>query len=423
MQTLIGDGIADDTVALQALIDATPAGEVLLLPTPINFYKITTWLKITKPIFLTGSGVKIQQTVAGRGALLVTSSYVTISNLILTGMKYLTQGSNEFAINVLGPVSHIEIVDNIISTWGFYGIFLKSVSRFTIQDNLVSNIFYGGIVGQSISHGAIDSNTVENIMSSPNAYGIAASRVTDDLGELTTQPNSSFVTISNNVVRNVPHWEGIDSHSGQNITITGNTVTGTKYGINVGPSNNAAGVSTYAPKNIVIRDNVLDHNLPGSTIDPGFMGIGLSGAAISIGTALDVATGQITGNTISNYGDPANSLSGSIYSHDTQDVAITDNVIRNPINNGMNFYYNNFNLSVERNIVQNPSASTLNNVKGIYFASDYNQGTAIGNTISAGPNTGAVTFFGIYRGTYPHDNILTSNNTITGATYPIYPAP
>lgn len=51
-----GDGIADDTAATQAAVDATPWGGTLIVPTPKSMYKISSAITINKPIKIVGDG-------------------------------------------------------------------------------------------------------------------------------------------------------------------------------------------------------------------------------------------------------------------------------------------------------------------------------------------------------------------------------
>ena len=50
-------------------------------------------------------------------------------------------------------------------------------------------------------------------------------------GNTVARPVSHTITVSGNLVSNVPTWEGIDTHGGYAITVTGNTVINTYTGI------------------------------------------------------------------------------------------------------------------------------------------------------------------------------------------------
>src|SRR5690606_30430813 len=64
-----------------------------------------------------------------------------------------------------------------------------------------------------------------------NAYGIELSR--RETSNLSSEPRTSDILVSGNVVTDVPTWEGIDTHAGQRIRIIGNTVLRCFYGIAV----------------------------------------------------------------------------------------------------------------------------------------------------------------------------------------------
>lgn len=51
-----GDGVADDSVKIQAAVDATQWGGKLQIPTPAAFYKVSSEITINKPITILGDG-------------------------------------------------------------------------------------------------------------------------------------------------------------------------------------------------------------------------------------------------------------------------------------------------------------------------------------------------------------------------------
>jgi hypothetical protein len=103
-----------------------------------------------------------------------------------------------------------------------YGIHIDKAHDVNLLGCEVGHVRYAGIMGISAWNVKVDGCKVHDIdenrqrTSDWNAYGIAAS----DYGS----NRSHDWTITNNVIDNVPNWHGIDTHGGQRITITGNTV-------------------------------------------------------------------------------------------------------------------------------------------------------------------------------------------------------
>ena len=102
-----GDGVTDDTTAIQAAIDAIPSsGGMLFLPMPTAYYKTTGVLNISKPIIVQGvgqtesAGVQIINTnTTGAHVFAVTSQGVAFRDLFIQG----TAGGGD-GINLTGTV-------------------------------------------------------------------------------------------------------------------------------------------------------------------------------------------------------------------------------------------------------------------------------------------------------------------------------
>lgn len=189
-------------------------------------------------------------------------------------------------------VSGIEITDNFVDTVSYAGIALHSASHFTVSRNTISNInldeyqsnAYGIYASQNvissktgtISSGSNSITSMSNVTSLSvgmivtNTNLPVGTRITGISGTTLTvsnlatgtsvgatinfgQPVSEHGVISDNTVRENPIWEAIDTHSGKNISITGNTVIDCFYGINAGYTSQLH----MAPKNIVISGNTL----------------------------------------------------------------------------------------------------------------------------------------------------------------------
>jgi hypothetical protein len=117
----VGDGVADDTAAIQATIDVVaPTGGQIVLPPGV--YKISSPLNISSQnVFVQGSGrraTKIVQSVVSQKAFNVTAPYFAISSL---SIEYASQGtSGGAAISLSG--AFYSAVDDIYIYRAYIGV-------------------------------------------------------------------------------------------------------------------------------------------------------------------------------------------------------------------------------------------------------------------------------------------------------------
>ncbi len=378
-----GDGSTNDGAALALAVAAPPVGGVVYLPPTASCYRITAPLVVSRALTLHGRNSEICQATANTAGLSVTASNVKIDGLKLTGPSPSTFQTGSIALAVSGTfnaglapvyISKVTVTNTSIDRWNGYGIVASYVDQFEASNNRVTNVVYGGIVVLSGTNGRIASNTVDTINCSGtpggNCYGITLTRRTDDSGELVSQPRTSDYAVTGNTVRNVPTWEALDTHAGQRIAFTGNTISGTKSGIMVGTANNASSVETYAPLLITVAGNTMDS---GVTDGSASYGIVLQGA-----DGVEYATGSISGNTIKGYGSQSASASGAIYVRNTAGASITGNFVVNAAPQGIVFYHDNVGFSATGNSIVDP----WTNIVGV--------GQAIGIDVNAENNTGFI---------------------------------
>lgn len=229
--------------SLQTKINAAPSGSTLDL-TGCTF---TGGATIGKSLTLVGATITTGRSQTG---LTVTASNVRLVGLRITGPQATSYNSDERAIDVLGPVDGVVIRDSVLRRFGYGAIYVKNATNFTIRDNTIQDAVYAGIMVLSSVGGRISGNLVERIgvvgasANSNNAYGIALTQAT------ASSRRSSDIVVSNNTVRDVPTWHGLDTHGGARITWTGNTVRGSRSGIFI------TGWSTNRALDNVISDNV-----------------------------------------------------------------------------------------------------------------------------------------------------------------------
>ena len=414
-----GDGTTDDTAALQAIIDAATAFDTIYFPpqlldgTAVNF-RISAALTIDKALTLLGSKSLITQVTANTAGIVITASNVIVDGLRFAGPQDAINRDGERAIDAHGIfnagtsptyIANITIKNCTCAFWGGYGIIAQFVNSVNFHANHIQDIKYAGIEVLSCVGGTISNNNIDGIgfvggtVGVTNAYGIAVSRNTNDAGELTSNPRSTDIIVSNNVVRNIPTWEAYDTHAGQRIQFDSNDAYNCYVGITIGPSNNNSAVSTYAPLECTVTGGTLDSAAVDATGAPTGLagpGINFNGAlGVVAGTPTQKATGSIVGVVIKNYGRQNNGNTGAINLVATQSVVILGNEIINPSPFGVLLFQDNYNALVVGNTITDawsgytgavPEAGVGQAVCVILFQ-EFNTSFVGGNIFASDPDT------------------------------------
>jgi len=379
-----GDDVTDDTVAIQAALDAVDAGGTVVIPSGI--YKITAALNVATPVRITGKGT-IHQTSSAHG-LTVSADGVTIDGITLTGRHSgaVTLDVDEDAVHVFGasvsePVTGLIVRNVTISGWGMYGVQMKWVEDFTVSGCRIERVGYAGISGLSALRGLICDNLISDIApgSSGNMYGVALSHA--EVDSLVTDPRSADVVVRGNVITGIA-WEALDTHGGERITFSDNIIRDCYVGIAVGEADNSANEATWGPKDVVVSGNVIDSATVGGTSSYGISITGAPGATAA-DPATDYATCVVSANVIRGYGNEGDSTGGAIYARNTEGLVISDNVIERPSPFGICLYYDNRGFSAVGNTVVDAWSDTVSTPAAVGSLSD-NIGALLGKTLRNG---------------------------------------
>lgn len=253
----VGNGIADDTAAIQAAINEAVANQgVVVFPT--GTYKLTDTLTITGTCALVtdgaSTGVILQQTVASKMFFTITASNVSISDLRLTH----TANPGLYFISAIGTVSayRINILINRCVFSHSYPNYSGNFIEFIFVDNAtVTNCKFSGgsyAFGSSGIYMLSCKNSIilRNTFLSYLSIGIMLMRINGT--SLATYPACENITISQNYFQNIALM-CISMWTVSNIYISGNTFKTTG---GADPSTN----NTYAT--IKARASVDPSNVP-----------------------------------------------------------------------------------------------------------------------------------------------------------------
>jgi hypothetical protein len=158
----------------------------------------------------------------------------------------------------------------------------------TVHDNTISHYLYSGVMVLSGNRVQVDRNNITDAPLSPgvvNVYGIAFS----DL-ENTVAARSRNCSAAGNLVSQVD-WEGIDTHGGDSISVTDNTILGCPTGIALVSGNPTRVV---APTNCVASGNIVNSAGARRPVRQGVVLYGIPGVSASATVTANQVTGYDT---------------------------------------------------------------------------------------------------------------------------------
>lgn len=363
---------------LQEAVDATPSGGRLDIG---RVWTLTAPVNITKPMRLScvhqGSITTSGATTHG---FVVGANEVTFDCVRLIGTGAATAGTAA-AIRVTGdetnPIRNLAILNCSIRDFNKYAIEASSIRNFAISGNLIENIAYAAVMISSGVNGHITANTITNLVQPAgfvNSYGIAMTR--NWTQSLDLSPRSSDIVCSGNTIDGVRKWEAIDTHGGENLTITNNRVTNAYIGIALVSCNNQAGTAAYAPKNIIVASNMLDS---GKTDGTARAGIQLVGSLASVDNVVEYASAIISDNIVRNFGTENSGAQAAIFLQATRGSMVSQNRIVNGSPNGLNLNNNNQGTLVRDNTFIDSWTNSVSFTSAIYVAGLHQSVTVQGN--------------------------------------------
>lgn len=398
---IVGDGTTDNTAKIRCLVNSASPGDTIYFPGSSSLvYLITDTIEINKSLTLEGDALgappfrsKIRKNTTGGPAIKVSASNVTIRNLFFQGgttySRVKVHGHTAIVASGASDSSYItdlDVVDCYFYYWRDSAVELEFVNSFNVSRNKIRYINYAGIAAYS-SRGAskttpsyIDGNIIEDIACLedpvyPLGYGVA---VSSRFGG----PRSLYITVQDNTVKRVWHWEGLDTHGGAYVHFLHNTVRDCASGImlvNVDQTN----VKLW-PASCDVMWNDVRYRTASSHAGNAKYGICYAGVP---GSNLGMkATGRIAYNCIEGYGRTGNRRTGGIRCRDTNGLRIYRNDVVSSISAGISMEKENTNFHILHNDVRGvDDLSTLDRAFGIYFYLGDQTGEVKWNNIQGNP--------------------------------------
>lgn len=227
----------------------------------------------------------------GQPAFNVTSSGVAFDRTAIRGQGISTgRAAGQKFINCTGEINnplYEIIIDKVrLTDSASDNIWMENVKDSKIESSTIKDFIYSGVMLLSCDNVDVALNTIKDSALTTgvlNNYGIAASDIVN-----TVEGRSKNIRITSNHVENID-WEGIDTHGGSGIIVTGNAAINCGRGIALVVGNNTRITS---PTDCVVTGNLVDGV---DSLREGICLYGLSSAA---------ADAIITGNKIKGHKIP-----------------------------------------------------------------------------------------------------------------------
>lgn len=385
----IGDGVTDDTSAIQACLTAQ-AGKNVLFPSGYTF-KISSSLTVPANTNVVATGATITSSSQIKAVVFANGgSWEGGSITGPSGAAYGTAGygmhtaGTRGASDVIAPtyINGPRISGVTISGWNFAGIYFEYVNVGFIENCTITNIGYAGIGGVSCTDVWVRNNKIDSIIGTgaPDWYGIFIDRLE---GSELRDPRSRYCHIIGNRVSNVTSWEGIDTHGGDDFEIASNFVSGCRFGIAVVGSD-INGVNSLGARRVSINNNIIIGGNDGAAIV-------VAGAVTGVTVNQYAEQITVSKNTIYEGGRVNDSSEGCIRAYATRDLQIVDNVLREPWRTGINLSFQNDNFMCRGNTIRDHKDTTATLPSAIAISSNNISGLIVGNVL-AFDNAGASTF-------------------------------
>lgn len=244
-----GDGVTDDTTALQAALNGVPAGAILEFPAGTYVYSKVLALA-RNDVILRGSGASLKARTPSRQALMVSGYRAAVIGLTLQGAARERLHSLESAQLVISGRSN-QVVGNTVSGGASAGIFAFGARDFRIAGNRVFATKADGIhITEGARDGVVEGNVVHE--TGDDLIAVVSYRPRpDQRGKSTLSRN---ILIQGNTVWGNSWGRGITVVGGEDVTIIGNSVRKVPAAAGIYLSQEQA-YHTHGVRNVTVVNN------------------------------------------------------------------------------------------------------------------------------------------------------------------------
>lgn len=384
-----GDGVTNDTVAIQKAIDS---GYNLINLAGRTYKSDTLNMKANVTI---ENGTILLNT--PNTTLISLNDYVTLRKLTLIGSGNTAEQLSEILVHGQGTTTRslkgVQILDSTIKNSNGYACRLNYLDDAVCSGNHVENVRYAGFLFIGAKGARVYGNKIKKITclaSNGNGYGITFT--SDSLIKIADGGRlSSDCSAVGNIIEDVPSWNALDTHGGYNLVYSSNVIRDCGFPIGIVSCNKPSPETVIPPKNVVVFGNTIEYtsDVPNSKQN---VGISVSGEIANLAYAENIS---VSNNVLKRCGAQGNNIAGAIKIASTRNCAVTGNTILQPYVLGICIYMNNEGLSVTGNTIVDPHDSTQISPSGIAVRAHNNKGIVNGNTVLKSNTPPSSTYVGV----------------------------
>ncbi len=265
-----GDGITDDTAAIQRAIDSIPNGGVVYFPPGI--YKTSSALELKSNVTLRGSGYSSKITSAG------SHDIFHAEDIDRAGLKFLHLSGGNSGITIFGGSTRCFVENCFLDSLGKNGVFINGALYCRVVHNYIDSVGKNGVYIYNGSHDNIVSlnhiispeqmgvsmynGSTRNLVKGNNIYNTAENGIF--VNDLTGSTHSNH----NSIIDNMIYRTGVSHVNGGNGIelgleqiggiVQGNTVIEAGYGRSGDGVTSAFGISVHGSENSICGNRVID---------------------------------------------------------------------------------------------------------------------------------------------------------------------
>ncbi|WP_286936126.1 right-handed parallel beta-helix repeat-containing protein [Achromobacter sp. UBA4530] len=278
---------------------------------------------------------------------------------------------NNPAVTPSSTSSNIKVRDCVFDGWGQSGVLADQIDQLQVIGCKMLNCGRDGLRMYGVRNFLASQNYIDNMAPgfpaegvdpNNNVYGITATRIYRSAaldGSIDVYRTTAYGQIALNVVRNCRTWKALDTHGGTDILFVDNVIRNAHIGIGIDKGGFTATQGFAPPRRIKCRGNII-------IADASNAAGNRSGIFAVANDATDTNIGQdleLSGNYITGFGE--DTRDGNLVVSNYRHVVLDGNTIIGGLRSGINLQGTVEDISITGGMIADIAVSTLGNCVAI----------------------------------------------------------